>query len=101
VSAMGEPNNVGGGAVAAVEMADPAVAGAGAEAVASPWTNNMPPPSTGEAAVIGAESWPALEEARQKKVASENPAKAGAGNAAPAESAKGMQASPPPPPSQV
>jgi la-related protein 1 len=95
VSAMGEPNNVGGGAVAAAEMADPAVAGAGAEAVASPWTNNMPPPATGEAAVMGAESWPALEEARQ------NPAKAGAGNAAPAESAKGTQAFPPLPPSQV
>jgi la-related protein 1 len=95
---MEEPNNVAGGAVAAAEMADPA--GAGAEAIASPWGKNTPPPASGEAAVMGAESWPALEEARQK-VALASPAKAGAGNATPADSAKGTQASLPSPPSQV
>ncbi|GJN37897.1 hypothetical protein PR202_gb26896 [Eleusine coracana subsp. coracana] len=96
---MEEPNNAGGGAAAAAEMADPAGAGAGVGAGASPWRKNTPPPAEGEAAVMGAESWPALEEARQK-VASESPAKAGVGNAAPADSAKGAQASPPPPPLQ-
>lgn len=98
VSAMEEPNNVGGGTVAAAAVADPAGAGSGAGA--SPWRKNTPPPAEGEAAVMGAESWPALEEARQK-VASESPAKAGVGNAVPPDSAKGTQASPPPPPYQV
>jgi la-related protein 1 len=98
VLAMEEPNNVCGGAVSVAEMADPA--GAGAEVIASPWGKNTPTPASSEAAVMGAESWPALEEARQK-VALASPAKAGAGNAAPADSAKGTRASPPPPSSQV
>ncbi|CAO2162078.1 unnamed protein product [Urochloa humidicola] len=88
---------VGGGAAAA----DPAGGGAGVGAGASPWRKTTPPPPAGEAAVMGAESWPALEEARQKAVP-ESPAKAGAGNAAGGDSAKGPQGSPPPPPpSQV
>ncbi|CAL4950568.1 unnamed protein product [Urochloa decumbens] len=96
---MEEPN-VGGGAAAAA-AADPAGGGAGVGAGASPWRKTTPPPPAGEAAVMGAESWPALEEARQK-VAPESPAKAGAGNAAAGDSAKGPQGSPPPPPpSQV
>ncbi|OEL34909.1 La-related protein 1A [Dichanthelium oligosanthes] len=90
---MEEPN-VGGGAAAP----DPAGGGAGVGAGASPWRKTTPPPLVaGEAAVMGAESWPALEEARQK-VAPESPAKAGAGNAAGGDSAKGPQGSPPPPP---
>ncbi|XP_062208078.1 la-related protein 1A-like isoform X2 [Phragmites australis] len=93
---MEEPN-VGGGAVAAPEVADP-VGGAGAGA--SPWRKATPPPAVvAEVAVMGAESWPALEEARQKG-ASEGPVKAGVGNAAGGDSAKGAPASPPPPPSQ-
>ncbi|CAO2180345.1 unnamed protein product [Urochloa humidicola] len=92
-----EDPNVGGGAAAA----DPAGGGAGVGAGASPWRKTTPPPPAGEAAVMGAESWPALEEARQKAVP-ESPAKAGAGNAAGGDSAKGPQGSPPPPPpSQV
>ncbi|XP_062195934.1 la-related protein 1A-like isoform X2 [Phragmites australis] len=94
---MEEPN-VGGSAVAAAEVADPA-GGAGAGAGASPWRKAMLQPAAGEAAVMGAESWPALEEARQKG-ASEGPVKAGAGNAAAGDSAKGAPASPPPPSSQ-
>ncbi|TKW12678.1 hypothetical protein SEVIR_5G050800v4 [Setaria viridis] len=93
---MEEPN-VGGGAAAA----DPAGGGAAVGAGASPWRKTTPPPAAGEAAVMGAESWPALEEARQK-VAPESPAKAGAGNAVGGDLAKGPQGSPPPPPpSQV
>ncbi|KAF8661553.1 hypothetical protein HU200_056974 [Digitaria exilis] len=91
---MEEPN-VAGAAVAA----DPAASvsgGAGVGATASPWRKTTPPPSAPEAAVMGAESWPALEEARQK-VTPECPAKAGAGNAG--RGAKEPQGSPPPPPS--
>ncbi|TVU22565.1 hypothetical protein EJB05_32275 [Eragrostis curvula] len=97
---MEEPNNVGAGAVAAAEVADPAGGAAGAGAGASPWRKNTPPPDAAEAAVMGAESWPALEEARQKVSSEAPPAKAGAGNAVPADSVKGAQVSPPPPPSQ-
>jgi la-related protein 1 len=88
---------VGGGAAAS----DPAGGGVAVGVGASPWRKTTPPPAAGEAAVMGAESWPALEEARQK-VAPESPAKAGAGSAAGGDSAKGPQGSPPtPPPSQV
>ncbi|KAJ1283221.1 hypothetical protein BS78_03G111900 [Paspalum vaginatum] len=103
---MEEPNVGGGAAAAAAEAADPAGGvggGAGLGAGASPWRRATPPPvASGEAAVMGAESWPALEEARQKVASSEPPAKAGAGNAAGSDSVKGPQGSPPPPPpSQV
>lgn len=92
---MEEPN-AAGAVAAAVEVADPA-GGAGVGPSASPWRKTTPPPAaSGEAAVMGAESWPALDEARQK-VASEPPAKAAAGNAV-----KGPQGPPPPSaPSQV
>jgi la-related protein 1 len=90
---MEEPN-AGGAGAAAVEAADPAGAGVGASA--SPWRKNTPPPAeSGEAAVMGAKSWPALEEARQK-VASEPPTKAAAGNAAGSDFAKGPQGPTPP-----
>ncbi|KAF8724155.1 hypothetical protein HU200_021171 [Digitaria exilis] len=93
---MEEPNVVG-----AAVAADPAASvggGAGVGATASPWRKTTPPPSAPEAAVMGAESWPALEEARQK-VTPGSPAKAGAGNAGRGDSAKETQGSPPPPPS--
>ncbi|KAL6627674.1 hypothetical protein ACP70R_031400 [Stipagrostis hirtigluma subsp. patula] len=96
---MEEPN-VGGGAVAPAEVADPAGGAAGAGAGASPWRKATPPPAAaGDAAVMGADSWPALEEARQK-VAPESPAKAGAGNAGGGDSAKGARETTPPSPSQ-
>ena len=84
---------MGGGAAAA----DPAGGGVGVGAGASPWRKTTPPPPAGQAAVMGAESWPALEEARQK-VAPESPAKAGPGNTASGDSAKDPEGSPPPPP---
>ncbi|KAG2596643.1 hypothetical protein PVAP13_5KG176800 [Panicum virgatum] len=89
---MEEPN-VGGGAAAV----DPAGGGVGVGVGASPWRKTTPPPPAGQAAVMGAESWPALEEARQK-VAPESPAKTGPGNAASGDSAKDPEGSPPPPP---
>lgn len=97
---MEEPN-AGAAGAAAVEVADPA-GDAGVGPSASPWRKSTPPPAaSGEAAVMGAESWPALEEARQK-AASEPPAKAAAGNAAGSDFVKGPQGSPlPSAPSQV
>ncbi|KAL6849929.1 hypothetical protein ACP4OV_020556 [Aristida adscensionis] len=98
---MEEPN-AGGGAVAPAVVADPAGGGGGgAGAGASPWRKATPPPAAaGEAAVMGAESWPALEEARQR-AAADSPAKvAGAGNAAAGDSAKGPQDAAPHSPTQ-
>ncbi|KAL5220815.1 hypothetical protein ABZP36_025528 [Zizania latifolia] len=94
---MGEPN-VGGVAAAVPEAADPAGGGG-----ASPWRMTTPPPAAGDAVVMGAKSWPALEDARQK-VAAEAVAKPGTGNAGVGEPAKGaqvQQAFPPPPQSQA
>lgn len=106
-SAMEEPN-VGGGAAAVVapEGADPAGGGGGGPgAPASPWRKTTPPPVAGEAVVMGAKSWPALEEARQKVAAAEAAARPGAGNAGgggePAKGAQAQQPSPPPPQSQA
>ncbi|KAI5006634.1 hypothetical protein ZWY2020_033877 [Hordeum vulgare] len=100
---MEEPN-AGGGAVAAPEViADPGVGGAsgGAGSPASPWRKTTPPPVAGEAAVMGAESWPALEEARQKVVV-EPTGKPVPGNAAGGDLAKGPEVQQAPPsPSQV
>ena len=98
---MEEPN-AGGGAVAAPEViADPGVGGASGGAGASPWRKTTPPPVAGEAAVMGAESWPALEEARQKVVA-EPTGKPLPGNAAGGDLAKGPEVQQAPPsPSQV
>uniref|UniRef100_A0A0D9UZD5 HTH La-type RNA-binding domain-containing protein n=1 Tax=Leersia perrieri TaxID=77586 RepID=A0A0D9UZD5_9ORYZ len=101
---MEEPN-VGGGAAAAGEAADPAGGGVGGGVGggASPWRKTTPPPAAGEAAVMGAKSWPALEEARQKASA-EATARPGAGNAGGGEQAKGAQVqqqSPPPLQSQA
>ena len=92
-AAMEEPN-VGGGAVAAPE----AVADPGGPA-ASPWRKTTPPPVAGDAAVMGAESWPALEEARQKAAAEPAGKPAVAGNAVGGDLEKGSQA--PPSPTQV
>lgn len=99
-SAMEEPN-VGGGAVAAPEVvADPGVGGAPGTAP-SPWRRTTPPPVAGEAAVMGADSWPALEDARQK-VAAEPAGKPWTGNAVGGDPPKGSQVQQaPPPPSQV
>ncbi|XP_037405286.1 la-related protein 1A-like isoform X1 [Triticum dicoccoides] len=100
---MEEPN-AGGGAVAAPEViADPGVGGAsgGVGPAASPWRKTTPPPVAGEAAVMGAESWPALEEARQKVVA-EPTGKPLPGNAAGGDLPKGPEVQQAPPsPSQV
>ncbi|KAG8052443.1 hypothetical protein GUJ93_ZPchr0001g32834 [Zizania palustris] len=93
---MEEPN-VGGGAVAAPEATDQVCGGA------SPWRKTTPLPAASEAVVMGAKSWPALEDSRQK-VDAELAAKPGAGNAGGGELAKGaqvQQASPPQPPSQA
>ncbi|RLM65260.1 hypothetical protein C2845_PM16G20310 [Panicum miliaceum] len=94
---MEEPS-VGGGAAAA----DPA-SGGGTGPGASPWRKATPPPAaSAETAVMGAESWPALEEARQK-AALESPAKAGPGNAwwRLRKGAAPQGSPPPPPPSQA
>ncbi|XP_040379832.1 la-related protein 1A isoform X2 [Oryza brachyantha] len=100
---MEEPN-VGGGAAAVPEGADPAGGGGGGPgAPASPWRKTTPPPVAGEAVVMGAKSWPALEEARQK-VAAEAATRSWAGNAGGGEAAKGAQVqqpSPPPPQPQA
>jgi la-related protein 1 len=86
---------VGGGAVAAPEVA---VADPGGPAAASPWRKATPPPVAGDAAVMGAESWPALDEARQKVAAEPAPAgKPAAGNAGGAD----LGSHAPPSPTQV
>lgn len=92
---MEEPN-VGGGAVAAPEV----VTDPGGPA-ASPWRKTTPPPVAGDAAVMGADSWPALDEARQK-VAAEPAGRPVAANAGGGDLAKGSQAQQAPPsPTQV
>jgi la-related protein 1 len=85
---MEEPNVGGGGAGAAPEV----VADPGGPA-ASPWRKTTPPPLAGDAAVMGADSWPALDEARQK-VAAEPAGKPVSANAGGADRA-------PPSPTQV
>uniref|UniRef100_A0ACD5VVX6 Uncharacterized protein n=1 Tax=Avena sativa TaxID=4498 RepID=A0ACD5VVX6_AVESA len=87
---MEEPN-VGRGAVAAPEL----VSDPGGPA-ASPWRKTTPPPVAGDAAVMGADSWPALEEARQK-VAAEPAGKPVAGNAGGADLGYQAQQAPPSP----
>ncbi|KAM0870772.1 hypothetical protein ACQ4PT_039809 [Festuca glaucescens] len=91
---MEEPN-VGGGAVAAPEV----VADPGGPA-ASPWRKTTPPPVAGDAAVMGADSWPALEEARQK-VAAEPAGKPVSGNAGGGGDLAPQAQQAPPSPTQV